>query len=314
MKRIPLLIGIGGAHIDRRGIMLAPYIRGASIPGLMAEEVGGGMFNALRVAAQFHVETALVSVRGGDAAGEAVAAEAQRRNIRDLSATFLDRTTASYTALLDAGGDVVAALADMDIYESALPRIIARKALRDEFAHADGVLMDANMPQTAIVRLATLCTGKPLYALAISPAKAVRLKPILPQLACLFLNRREALALCGLEPDAAHAGSDLAALLSAQGLKACVMTNGAEHVCLMLDGKISRATPPKADKVVDVTGAGDALCGAATAALMNGNDFHSAVRTGLGAASLTVETTHAVAEFADKSIVSHRSDAVGFSQ
>ena len=39
--------------------------------------------------------------------------------------------------------------------------------------------------------------GMPLAAIAISPAKVVRLRPLLPILAALFMNEAEALALTG---------------------------------------------------------------------------------------------------------------------
>ena len=312
MTRKPILLGIGGAHIDRRGIMTAPYIRGASIPGHMREEVGGGMFNALRVAAQFGVEAQLLSVRGGDAAGAAVALDAKQRGIADLSSTFLDRATASYTALLDEGGDVVAALADMEIYETALPRILARKQYREAIARTDGILMDANMPETAILKLMKLCEGKPVFALAISPAKAVRLRPVLGRLACLFLNRREAQALCQLEPGGPQTSGELAIRLHAIGLNACMLTDGADEVCLMNGGKIRHATPPAAERIVDVTGAGDALCGAAVSTMLAGMPMDAALRNGLAAASLTVETAFAVADFAVKTDFQKRAKAVRF--
>ena len=42
------LLAIGGAHLDRRGRVLGAYHPGASNPGRMTEDVGGGVFNALR--------------------------------------------------------------------------------------------------------------------------------------------------------------------------------------------------------------------------------------------------------------------------
>ena len=128
----------------------------------------------LRAAVQFGVSGSLISARGGDSAGDAVAAEAKRAGIEDLSSTFLDRNTASYTALLDMHGDVAAALADMAIYETALPRIITRRMSRDAIAGANALLVDANMPEAAIRKIVAQAAGKPVFALAISPAKAVR--------------------------------------------------------------------------------------------------------------------------------------------
>jgi pseudouridine kinase len=299
MKR-PNLLGIGGAHIDRRGLMSADYIRGASIPGVMMEEAGGGVFNALRVAVHFGVAASLISVRGGDAAGETVASEVKRAGMEDLSSVFLDRTTASYTALLDRHGDVVAALADMSIYETALPRQISRRKTRDAIEAADALLIDANMPEESIVRLLRLSAGRPVYALAISPAKAVRLRPALRLLACLFLNKREARAILGMAHDNKSRASELAAGLSGLGLAKAVITDGADAVCVLENGDTRLYTPPRPDHIKDVTGAGDALAGAGVAAMMCGKPLNEAIAQGLAAASATVETSNAVADFSSK--------------
>jgi pseudouridine kinase len=299
MKR-PRLLGIGGAHIDRRGMMAADYIRGASIPGAMMEETGGGVFNALRAAVQFGVSASLISVRGGDAAGDIVAAEAKRAGIEDLSSVFLDRTTASYTALLDRQGDVVAAIADMAIYETALPRQIARRKTRDAIDAADALLIDANMPEDAIVRLMRLAAGKPVYALTISPAKAVRLRPVLGILAGLYLNKREARAVLGLSPDDDSDAATLAQGLHSHGLARAVLTDGADNICVLDHAKTSLVRPPKPDHVEDVTGAGDTLAGASLAALLRGKRLDAAIAQGLAAASATVETAKAVADFSSK--------------
>ena len=106
----PKLFAAGGAHIDRRGRVSGTYVPGASNPGIMREEVGGGVFNALRNAVRRGCAGSLLSLRGGDIAGETVARAVRQAGIDDLSATFLDRATPSYTALVEANGDVVAGL------------------------------------------------------------------------------------------------------------------------------------------------------------------------------------------------------------
>ncbi len=291
------LLGIGGAHIDRRGMMREPFITGASIPGAMMEEPGGGVFNALRVAVQFGVNSSLISVRGGDAAGDSVAAAAKSSGLEDLSSTFLDRTTASYTALLTKEGDVVAALADMDIYETALPRQISRRATREAIAACDAIVTDANMPEAAIQKLLSLAIGKPVFALAISPAKAVRLRPVLDQLAGLFLNRREALAILALEPADARSLDELAAGLVVLGLPRAILSDGGAPVCVIDSGMVQSLTPPTPWRIVDVTGAGDAMAGATLAAFLNGNAWTVAAGKGLDAAKVTVESPLAVVKF-----------------
>jgi sugar/nucleoside kinase (ribokinase family) len=288
----PKILAIGGAHIDRRGQMTSPFIPGASIPGTMREDVGGGAFNALRNAVQRGARGAIMSMRGGDAAGETVAGAMAKDGILDLSAVFLDRATPSYTALLDSHGDVVAALADMQLYEMAFPKQIRRAKLREEIGTADAILCDANIPAVGLQRLATLTAGKRLFAIAISPAKAVRLAGILPALACLYMNRREAAALAGVGGD--DPVEMVIERLRTLGLGRGVITQGSEPVIAFDAFRTLSVLPPKPRTIADVTGAGDALAGAMTAALLNGEPFGEALREGMAAALLAVESAPAI--------------------
>ncbi|MBL8582557.1 MAG: carbohydrate kinase family protein [Rhizobiaceae bacterium] len=293
-SRLPRLLGVGGAHIDRRGRVAGVHVAGASNPGAMREDVGGGVFNALRSAVQRGVAASLVSVRGGDLAGETVARMVAQAGIEDHSAVFLDRSTASYTALLDAEGDLITALADMVLYEVAFPRQLRRSKVRDAAAASDAVLCDANLPAAALRTLLSHAADKPVYAIAISPAKAVRLDGMLEQVACLFMNRREAAALGKLPADADPA--EIIAALRDQGLRSGVITAGSQPLTLFGADFAVTVSPPVPRMVSDVTGAGDALAGATVAAMMHGAHLLAAVREGVAAAILTLESSKAAAE------------------
>ena len=291
----PLLFAVGGAHLDRRGQSLVPFVPGASNPGIMREEPGGGVFNALRLAVQRGIAAEILSVRGGDRIGEMVAAAIESAGIHDGSVVFMDRATPSYTAILDEQGDVVAGIADMGLYELALPRQLRRRKVRDSIAVADAVFCDANLPSDALQRLAGLAGERPLFALAISPAKVSRLGPIFSNLTCLFMNRREALALTGLGPDAGL--KDIYKVLHADGLKGAVISNGGEAALAFSGNDVFTIHPPAVDEIADVTGAGDALAGGTIAALMRGLAFDEALREGLAASMLTLKVHTASARF-----------------
>ena len=285
------ILGIGGAHIDRRGQVTVDFVPGASNPGTMREDVGGGTFNALRNAVQRGVDGRLLSVRGGDTAGETVARAIAAAGIKDLSVTFLDRRTPSYTALLDRHGEVVAALADMGLYELALGKQLRRASIRAAVADADAIFTDANLSSEALARIPKLAGEKPIFAIAISPAKVLRLKDILPALACLFLNTREAAALTGPGADApAHLMLDA---LRALGLRRAVLSKGPSPVVAIEEDRTFTITPPRPRRIADVTGAGDALAGATAAAMLRGLPFAEAVREGMAAALLALESTEA---------------------
>ena len=295
VKPSKTILGIGGAHIDRRGQIAVDFVPGASNPGAMREDVGGGTFNALRNAVQRGVAGWMLSVRGGDTTGETVARAIAESGIRDLSVTFLDRRTPSYTALLDRHGDVIAALADMGLYDLAFGKQLRRASAREAASKVDAIFCDANLPIEALQRIPKMADGKPLFAIAISPAKAVRLSPILTQLTCLFLNTREAGALTGLSPEATAV--DLARALQQLGLKQAVLSSGGNPVVSFDGAGIFTILPPVPRHIADVTGAGDALAGVAAAAILRGATFRDAVREGLAGAMLALESPDAVAAF-----------------
>jgi len=286
------LLGIGGAHIDRIGHVCGNYHPGASNPGRLMTSVGGGCFNALRNAAlRGAVPAAMLSARGGDHDGTLVADTMERAGIADLSVVFLDRRTASYTAILDSSGEQIAGLADMDIYEAALPRQLRRKAVRETISSAKALLVDANLPEPALRTICDLAAG-PVFAVAISPVKAMRLAAVAERIAAVFMNRREMTAL--------GEGSGASGLsgLAARGFKRAVVTGGARSV-LVLDGTQRFAVKqPLAGMIADVTGAGDSLAGATIARLIAAPDtpLAEAVRDGVAAAQMTIRATGPVAD------------------
>ena len=120
----------------------------------------------------------------------------------------------------------------------------------------------------------------------------VRLIGLLPRLACLFMNKAEAVALAGAFADGGGSPADV---LMHAGLGRAVITAGSGPLMMLDAGKVERLMPPPAEHPRDVTGAGDALAGATIAALMQGSSFRDAVLHGMAAAAATVETEDSVA-------------------
>ncbi|AZO23463.1 carbohydrate kinase [Mesorhizobium sp. M1E.F.Ca.ET.045.02.1.1] len=293
MPTSPRILALGGAHIDRRGQVSGAYVPAASNPGVMREDVGGGVFNALRSVVKRGVSASLLSVRGGDAAAETVASAIAGAGIADLSVVFLDRTTPSYTALIDSEGELIVGFADMGLYDLAFPKQIRRAKVREAIAEADAILCDANLPTAALERLVAQAGDRPIFAIAISPAKVVRLAPLLGNLSLLFMNRREAAALAGAD----MSGLELVNALRRVGLTAGVVTAGGAPVLGFDESGVFAIDPPAPRRVADVTGAGDALTGATVAALLRGQPLRAALREGVAAATLAIESAEAVPAF-----------------
>ncbi len=289
------ILVLGGAHIDRRGRIFGDTAPGASNPGAWFEEPGGGGFNAARNLARLGFDVKLISPRGGDPSGEMVAEAASHAGIDDKPFVFLDRKTPSYTAILENDGNLVIALADMELYKLFVPRRLAIRAVRDAFEETDLILCDANLPAetlAAIAARAVVC-GKPVAAIAISPAKVVRLKPSLAGIDHLFLNEAEAAALTEIRPEDPR---EWVSALRALGLRNGVITRGKRPLIAFSRDTVISLQPPVVDDVADVTGAGDSLASGVLSALMAGHDLAEAVRHGAAAAAITVQSPYATAE------------------
>lgn len=289
------ILVLGGAHLDRRGRISGATAAGASNPGSWLEEAGGGGFNAARNLARLGFSVRMISPRGGDAAGDSVAQAASEAGIADCPFVFLDRATPSYTAILEHDGNLVVALADMELYRLFSPRRLRTRSVRDALDAAELVFCDANLPEETLNAIAVSCAAnrKLLAAIGISPAKIVRLKPSLASIDYLFMNEAEAEALTGERPLQPQGWPDL---LRRIGLRSAVVTRGRSEMFAFDPQHSFSLLPPEILEIADVTGAGDALAAGIVGALLSGLALPEALRWGAAAAAITVQSPQAATD------------------
>ncbi|MCY6380343.1 carbohydrate kinase family protein [Hoeflea prorocentri] len=281
---------LGGAHIDRRATLDGATVPGASNPGRWHEEAGGGGFNAARIMARLDNAVSMVSVRGGDAAAEIVATAVEAAGIVDMAQVFLDRRTPSYSAVLEADGNLHIAVADMDLYDRFVYRQLSRKSIRQAVAAADLVLCDANLPEQTLAALARMTheNRTKLAAIAISPAKVGKLTPAFAHMSVIFMNAAEAVALCGDIPP-----ENWPQELRKMGIARASISRGKDPLLAYDDDDVFQIRPLPIDAIVDVTGAGDTLAAASLHAYLAGYSFRDALRYGTAAAGLTIQSREA---------------------
>lgn len=285
----------GGATLDRLAATYGPPVMGASNPGSVRRSPGGVGFNLASVLARLGTPTRLVSRVGADSDGEAIVAAARGAGIDTTAlAVSLSAPTAGYHATFDDTGNLVIGVADMKVCDEITPAAIATLAV----SRGDGAFwaVDANLPEETLVFLAEEAhtTGTPLAAMTVSPAKALRLLPVLDRLTILFANRREAAALLGLDASGKRKVADLAVALSKPRAAHIVVTDGGDPLAVAHGGEVRAFAPRRAD-VKGVNGAGDTLAAGTIHALSVGADFHTAVRRGLSAAVMTLEAGGVIA-------------------
>ena len=298
------VVCMGAANLDRKLRSLAPLALHTSNPASQAESYGGVARNIAENLARLGTPVALLTATGSDSSGAALLAHAESLGIDVHGALRLDgAASGTYTAVLDANGDMMVALADMALYDRLTPTFVA--AREAQLASAALVVADLNLPLATVEALLGQARRAvaPLVLVAVSEPKMARLPRDLLGVRLLILNAGELAARVARPlPDEAALEAAMREV-QAQGARDVVVTRGAAGVLLTLpDGAIGRLAAPAAE-VADVTGAGDAFAAAVCWSLAQRDDGTGgagadalllACRRGLHLSALTVTTLDTV--------------------
>ena len=303
-ERRPVLC-IGGANIDRKVRTLATLQMGTSNPVSQHESFGGVARNIAENLARLGCATALLCATGDDAVGADLLAQAQALGI-DTSASLQlpGQGSGSYTAVLDADGEMLLALSHMTLCESLDATFLASRQVQLNTALM--TVADLNLPQSSIQYLITQANqhASPLILVAVSQPKMARLPEVLKGVRLLILNLGELETRVGsrLSADGEEKINEdkmqrACRQLQQQGAQDVIVTLGDVGVMLTSGTDWHRLPAPLlvASDVVDVTGAGDAFAAAVCWSLYHNNaDLLLAAQRGLHLAALTLQSAGTV--------------------
>ena len=286
---------IGGANTDRKLRTASPLQMGTSNPASMSESFGGVARNIAENLARTGVAVSLLTAVGTDSAGQGLMQHAGACGIdTSLSRICRDMSSGTYTALLDAQGEMTLALAVMDIYEQLDVSYLSAQVPVSGYPL---LVADMNLPAASLAWLMQRCSKglQKLVIVAVSAPKMARLPERLDGTALMILNRDELLAATGAT---SHTGTDWQALarsLLQRGAEKVLVTAG-EHGVWGVEATQSWHLPALPVQVRDVTGAGDAFSAGVLAGLMRApDDLQAAARQGLKLAALTLQSEQTVA-------------------
>ncbi len=286
------IVCLGGATVDRKYLSKRPLQPGTSNPVTSRRSFGGVARNVAETLSRLGAPSSLVSVVGDDENGRSL--------VRHLQASGVDATrviamsghaTAEYAAVLGPDNGLAFGIADMEILDTMTVDDVQRAW--PTMAAATWVFADCNLPE-AVLRWLLGRRASARFRLAIdtvSARKALRLPGDLRGVDVLFLNVTEAVAM--LEAPTDLSPRALTAALQARGAAAVVLTSGAAGLTVATGRSVS-SVPGVSCKVVDVTGAGDALIAGTLARLIAGDRLPEACRVGMLAAALTIESEESV--------------------
>ncbi|WP_121254094.1 carbohydrate kinase [Nocardioides ferulae] len=286
----PGVVVVGGANMDIKARSARPVVARTSNPGTGTMSPGGVGRNVAENLARLGTRTHLVASVGQDPLGDQVLVATSGAGVRVEHVRRSSAPTGTYTAVLDADGELVVAVADMAATEELAPEHV--DAARDLIAAAGLVVLDGNLVTATLAYALDLATaaGSRVVLEPVSVPKAAALAELVTPDRPLFAitpNRDELAALTDLPT-----GSDDELVAAATSLH----ERGVAHVWARLGERGSLLASPGRHvflpaiptEVVDVTGAGDSALAAFCHAVVLGDDPVDAAAYAHAAASLTI--------------------------
>lgn len=281
---------LGASSLDLIGRLEGDLQHGTSNPARIRAAYGGVARNVAENLARLGERVALITAVGADRLGEEILEATAEAGV-DVSAAVRSENFPSgfYLATLDRQGALTFALDDMRVMASLTPPVIRdRQAL---FRTASLIFVDANLSPAALKTVFALAkkNGTPICADPTSVSLAERLKPHLSELFLITPNSAEAAVLTGQPFESADVAAATAAArqLVALGVKTAIVTLAEFGVCYATS-ETTGHIPALRTRIVDPTGAGDALTAAVLFGLLNDISLDDSIRLGVSAASLTL--------------------------
>lgn len=283
----PVLV-IGAAGLDTVGNLMGEIESNGSTPANIRVSIGGVARNVAENLARLGQPVRFVTAVGSDQIGEEILHFTEAHGV-DISNSIKveGQTTASYLAVYDTEGQRKMALDDMQIMSTLTPSYI--RQIKAAFLDAALVFVDANLQPKTLKTIFTLAARAkiPVCADATTAILAERLLPYMNDIYLLTANITEASVINQNDPvisDRTSAQQSARQMVN-QGVEIALITLAEFGVAYATSETIGHV-PALRTKILDPTGAGDALTATVIFGILNEIPIDEAVRLGVTAASL----------------------------
>ncbi len=296
------VVVVGGAVLDTKVRTTRPPVLATSNPGAASWTAGGVGRNIAENLARLGTPTSLVAAVGEDPAAETVVARTSAAGVECGHVVVSGHPTGTYAAVLDDGGDLLIAVADMRATdELSVADLAVVPAL---LGGADALVVDANLDADAVRWLLSAAAeaGVISFLEPVSVAKAGQVARVLDGTVPVHTatpNVDELAALAGRPvPDTVESIAEAALSLHARGVDHVWVRRGTRGSLLSMAAASGRPRLVLVEapvvEVADVTGAGDAMTAGYVHALLGGAGVVESARYGQVLAALTCASTDTV--------------------
>ncbi len=292
------IVCIGGVNIDRKLQTVGPLQYATSNPAVTMQTYGGVARNIAENLGRLGIVPVLIAAVGDDQEGEEVLRHCAACNV-DVSSVLRLKgyATGTYTAILDYTGEMITALADMQICDHLTVDDLESRWLA--IASSSMIVADTNLSTETLTYLLEKARrdSLSLCLVPVSRPKLMRLPPRLDGIFLLVMNRDEAEALADMalkdQEDVIHACE----VISRRGLRNIIITRGVQGAFWWAEGGRCGSVATEPVSIVDETGAGDAFVSGVIYALQSdAADFERACWFGIRVATLTLQTQKSVSD------------------
>lgn len=289
------VICIGGANIDRKFHVKDKAQLGTSNPSYLSQNAGGVARNIAENLGRLGMEVTLISTSGLDTDWSFIEESSSLYMNLETVTQFPEKSTGSYTAVLDSNGELIIALADMEVYEAITPDLLLKNDTL--LSKAKCIMVDLNCPKETIQFLCHFAKNHeiPIVLIPVSSPKMSRLPDDLEGVTWLITNRDESEAFFDTEIKNEEDWKRILEKWLSLGISNVVVTNGKKGS--MIGNKeegVYHVPSIEINEIVDVTGAGDAFSSAVIYSWLEGKPLFEIAKAGTINASKTLQSPYTV--------------------
>ncbi|WP_223594577.1 carbohydrate kinase [Neobacillus bataviensis] len=289
------VICIGGANIDRKFHVKEKAQLGTSNPIYATQNAGGVARNIAENLGRLGLEVSLISTSGADKDWSIIEEASSLYMNLETVTQFPEKSTGSYTAVLDSTGELIIALADMEVYEAITPDLLLKHDVI--LSRSKCIMVDLNCPKETVQFLCHFAKSHdiPIVLIPVSSPKMNRLPDDLDGVTWLITNRDESESYFHMEINNEEDWKNAVGKWLSLGIANVVITNGKKGS--MIGNKtegIFQVPSIETKEIVDVTGAGDAFSSAVIYSWLEGKSLIEIAKAGSINASKTLQSSYTV--------------------
>ncbi len=304
---MPSLLAIGSAALDIKSRLTRAPLPTTDVPGQITLKPGGVARNIAENLARLGMPIVFAGIMGDDpqarllielSAAAGLSVYPLARSVPAPDDVFRLKLpavlpTATLNVILGADGHQIVGAFSGDILDALQPGDLNQ--LQNIINAAPVVICDGGLPADVLLGLRErLPEDTFFYSNPGSVTLAPRLVPLLDRLDLITCNHLEAQVLTQTKVDGPAKLISAALILVKQGVHRAVVTFGSRGLAYA-DEERSLYQPARPARLVDATGAGDALAAAMIDALLRDEPIGACLQRGLAAAALTCESEDTVA-------------------